>query len=542
MPLQPISGILLAAALGISGTTANGQTAESLRNRPELSLPFVEGKPVVAHFMTDLIFHRGTGQGDINSPEMYRRDGASKEIGGMIQHFPMVAKLHPDMSLEECAGFEMRAAKRLGIDGFQFYFPLTGNKAYMERSVTIIQAFFRVAEKEFPGFKLTLCLCNPRDVGNEEEMIQAWGGYIRKILEHSKDSGNWLRTPDGRYIFFEWIGDALADRVPKHWQVKDDPKLIGDVAVAYEKLAGNIGIPMAMVYHLRWPKDRAHVEAVLDYFPAIWGWTDSYRPDDGWEQVANSCKKRKRTYTQTIYPDYYTSKLYRRANPKEMLFRYKDAKALGVENLERQYQICHLSYLFRKLLERAIKVDAPMVNLVTWNDYPEGHHLAPEINHNFGFALLLHHYKSVWKGQVQETPESAVVFFKKYRHDVVPKPFAINIRTKASVGEESGDDGIEIVTLLKEPGSLFVNGDCIGKVGAGLQAHKIPSRPGKVHVQVKRGELTVIDFTTPEAITKKPYRTDRLTYSYSSEFGRFFTDLFGDAEPFTSNEYSGAKD
>ena len=85
--------------------------------------------------------------------------------------------------------------------------------------------------------------------------------------------------------------------------------------------------------------------------------------------------------------------------------------------------------------------------------------------------------------------------------------------------------------------SRIVNGNVIGRVAAGLHASHVPSTPGRVRVQVKRGDGAFIDFTTPEAITDRPYRTDRFTYAYSSEFGRIFSGLFGDAAPFTSCEY-----
>jgi hypothetical protein len=79
------------------------------------------------------------------------------------------------------------------------------------------------------------------------------------------------------------------------------------------------------------------------------------------------------------------------------------------------------------LLEFAIDEDVPIIKIIAWNDYPEGHHLAPEINHNYGFSVLLKHCKALWKGEASTYTgkDVAIVFFKKYRHDVMPVPYYV---------------------------------------------------------------------------------------------------------------------
>jgi len=46
----------------------------------------------------------------------------------------------------------------------------------------------------------------------------------------------------------------------------------------------------------------------------------------------------------------------------------------------------------------------------------------------------------------------------------------------------------------------------------------------------------VKQFTTPEWITEQPFRTDRLTYSYSSEHERLSHELFGEDVPRHSSQ------
>src|SRR6202012_3945554 len=101
----------------------------------------------------------------------------------------------------------------------------------------------------------------------------------------------------------------------------------------------------------------------------------------------------------------------------------QEATNAGINNVERKYITTGLSYNFRKLFEFGIKQDAPIINIITWNDYPEGHHLAPEINHNEGFSILLNYYKSIWKHTPAPYQDVAVVFFKKYTRATEPSPY-----------------------------------------------------------------------------------------------------------------------
>ena len=168
----------------------------------------------------------------------------------------------------------------------------------------------------------------------------------------------------------------------------------------------------------------------------------------------------------------------------------------------------------------------PIINYVTWNDFPEGHHLAPEINHNFGPAVLLKHFKRQWtSGRPKVDRDQAVVFFKKYRHDVRPK-YSVSLKIKSTNQNLAEEDRIELVTLLTEPAECHLNDHSFGMVEKGLQTNTISSQPGPVRVRIVRRGRPIISFETPQEISHSPLRTDRLTYSYSSEFDREFSRLF----------------
>lgn len=65
-------------------------------------------------------------------------------------------------------------------------------------------------------------------------------------------------------------------------------------------------------------------------------------------------------------------------------------------------------------------------------------------------------------------------------------------------------------------------------VAAGLFVLKFNQTPGPVNILVNRKGATVLKFTPPVNITDKPVRTDRLTFTYSSETENYYKEIFGE--------------
>lgn len=499
---------------------------------------------VIAHYMTMMTYSRDTPPTeDLFNPVMYSPKGPAAHIGGMNQHVPLIAHYYGDTaSLEESVAMEIRAAIECGIDGFQFYLPArVDDNRGKEMESRIIIAFLQVAAREFPGFKLTVCPSHPND-HTEAENVASWAWSLNTILDETRDLDSWLKTPDGRFLIYLWCPDGLADSVTPHDIIHDHPERMADVAAAYERLAEACGIRAAYIYHLRdeWTGNRELLEAALDYFPAIWGFIPTSHEGDDWPRIRARCLERGRIYTQSVFNDFYTSKFYCKQEDFRMIFQLEECRDHSVDDYWKRYIPCDLSRAFRRQLQRAVEWDVPLINVVTWNDYPEGHHMAPEINRNFGFTLLLNHYRRRWMGGVSENPDEwAAAFFNKYCSDVKPQPFGFEVRPVRE--EAAAEDVIEVVTCLASPGHLFINDVDCGIVDVGLQETRIPSTPGQVRVKVERNGADLIEFETPEGITDRPYRTDLTTYSFSSAFGDFFGRLFPDKEPVFSTEYATVK-
>jgi predicted nucleotidyltransferase len=257
--------------------------------------------------------------------------------------------------------------------------------------------------------------------------------------------------------------------------------------------------------------------------------------------VAQQCKSRHRVFTGSAFPDFYTSKLLKRGT-WDMYHTAAEAAKAGIKKTERKYIATGLSYNFRQQLAFGIEQQVPIMNIITWNDYPEGHHLAPEVNHNDGFTILLKYFRSQWKGEPNPYSDTDVLvaFYKKYKNAVQPSPFNFSVveiekRGIALIAEDS----IEVVSILKENAGLLVGGR-EKKVGAGLQVTRFASTAGPVIIKLIRNKIIADSLQCPEWITDQPYRTDRLTYSYSNLTKGFYASLFGKMTAIESTEYNPA--
>jgi hypothetical protein len=516
-----------------TGTRFTGKQStlpDTLRNAPELSMPITDKKLVIAHCMTNIIRYKGHKLEDSCNPEFYSPGGnISAPIGGLTQVKVLADPYLANASLEEAVEFEMRAAIQSGIDGFQFYYTL-GNDSWD----AIIKAYLKVATQKNIDFKFTFCISHPSG-GDEDSRIADFAKRMNSILDEAgHNNPHWLRTPDGRLILYTWYGDNLAD-IPA--TITGRPAAYY-VANAYKKLGEAVKEKLACIISINEQISKEKLNQYLDYFPAVWLWTLPYTDSYIGNMVAAECKRRKRIFTGSAFPGFYTSKLLKKGT-WDMFHYAEDAVRAGIKNSERKYIVTGLSYNFRKQWEFGIDKDVQLMNIITWNDYPEGHHLAPEANHNDGFSLLLRHYKAVWKKEASPFDNDVVIaFYKKYNHKLTPSPYNIPVIEIEKPGiSVNYEDSIEVISILKEKGTLKVNGSNID-IAAGLQTTRFAAAPGAVNVSCSRSGQVVAQFNCPEWITDKPYRTDRMTCSFSNYSDAMIRNLFGNALTVDPGEYN----
>lgn len=578
--IMAVSMIMVSSCSQQEGGSASPTKADAEKKEQILSLPVADGKLVIAHNMVGIV----PGMRKSLTTDYFRPDGKYQKIGGLSLVLPLEAMSEAEMpkgslvqrlrsgECDELLAREMFAAKKMGVDGFQFYFPSYGrenanwHKSELSLFVETICRYFTVAEERDLDFKLTLCISHPRIPGDTETRVDVLAKQIQLVLDRVGDSPKWLRTPDGRLLFFTFAPETLSDSVNEPRDLFSDPAQlkpkIEDVAKAYDLLAQKLALPegVAFLYHLRswyyvefisqrnnvkanFSNYEEYVNLVLNFFPAVYGWLDMDTESDVkcWKYVADICSKRQRSYIQYVFNDLSMSKVWSEQSNRRAT---KDEDLVSAKNLKRYYVGTGLSENWRRLWQSAVDHDVSMVALATWNDYEEGHHLAPEVNHNFGFSVVMDYYKRAWRGEVPPD-EQAAVFFKKHSSNVsgslfdIPTAHPVWIVSKEDWNRlNSADDKIEIVTMLTEPAEVWFRGVKCAEVGAGLESVDLPLTPGPVNVDIRRGDSIVLSLRPPEWVTSQPYRTDRMTYAWSSEHDNLLRAIYGDMPTMALSEYA----
>jgi len=534
--------LVVLCTVTLIGTTCSGAdepTSDGLRNRPELSLPLLDRKLIIAHHMTAWLgWHEAEGHGTKFDP--VPAGGPTDVVGtksvcamyGLVQEPAVV-------DLDKAVQRELKSATLMGLDGFQFFYPIHMHDGFLRRYSRIVREFIKQAERTHPSFRVTLCLCAPGSPATEPEMRAQWAEHIRWILKDTADSPIWLRTPDGRLIVYTWVPEGFVDA----FRSKDSPHIhqregIAATALAYEKLAREIGEDIAYIFHMRGSQADWYANLIYDYFPAAWRWAEGNASADVARHAALA-RKRQRVFSPSVYPGFF-GHTYKVGKGMSGAGRGKVGED-AVSELWRPYMKTRQTQLCRDLLESAIAANSPLISFITWNDYTEATHLIPGANYNFAWGVLLNHYRNIWLGCPEKNDrEVAIVAFKKHRLD---KPLATDIGFRVMTEEDYGtleeESRVEVVTILDRSADVMINGRKRGTVGAGVVSTSIPFEEGPVHVQVQRNGEDVLVLRPSERATDAPRRNDSVSVVLSTEFNRYFRELFGeDAQPYRLREYA----
>lgn len=453
-------------------------------------------------------------------------------------YLPQISSMTNPMQLEDAVAYEMLAAKEMGIDGFKFPILINANRYYTDKFIEIISAYVITADKRDIDFEFTVMFAmrrNPKTISQQkaEDIIV---DRLTTLLENTKNSKKWLRNTSGEIVIFSKDSDLVSDRAFEVNSVKDffnTKDLLLDIKDVYDRVESRVGYELAFIYESSYPFNKIYNNLLLDYFAGITQSKYSTVYEKGVLALREVCNARNRPYFQNAFPDQVSTQMLMRENDKKIIENSKMSKSLKLSEVYVKAQNSKLTSNFRDDLANAVKYDAAVIDVSSWNYYDEGSHLSPEMHHGFGYSVMLNYYKALWLGESTKINKEAVITSYKAYHSKYMNTSNIELRYGLKYYPAGTQDSIEVVTILNEPATVYCNGKYLGEATAGINAFYGALVEGKVDVLVKRGRKVVSEYTTSKPILSNPKSSDYITYTFSNldnEIGTYIQNMTLDFE------------
>ncbi len=392
--------------------------------------------------------------------------GKYASVGGYLRDRPLPIGPWPDSFWHEINyAVDVLRARLIGGDGFIVgIFDLDPRPEWRNA-----HRLCQVAAVVAPGFEIIPQI-------DADALVAATPLQIAQALWKLPDCGALARTPDGRFkiMIFDPPKKPLA-----FWQE------VSSVAAAH-------GMPLAVTPLFLDPVRWGPIYSSLSYGIAYWGAADPLSiqgPGSGEPLISREMSKWPSTWMAPVRPQDFRAKI-------------------------KAYYEAGNSSTFRMEWEYAIRSKAPIVHIITWNDFTESSEIEPSARGQYFWYDLSRYYISYFKSGITPNIEKDAIYFN-YRNQmagnrdsqpVTGTPFDV-------LGETSLGNNVEILGFLARPGLLEIqmgNVICSHPFGAGLASLRCPAATGTPIFRIRRQGQVAVEVAGAWAIRQDPDRVDAL--------------------------------
>jgi hypothetical protein len=151
------------------------------------------------------------------------------------------------------------------------------------------------------------------------------------------------------------------------------------------------------------------------------------------------------------------------------------------------------------------------IQVVTWNDLPEGSGMLPSAKHGFSFLDINAYYLTWWKTGVKPAIKRDAIYLTHRGHKLsATTTFKQSIYMKRD-GGTTPRDTVEALTFSRAAGTVkIVVGSTTHScaVDAGVDTCTVPLGTGTVSAKLVRSGTVVSSLTSPTKVTSTPYVQD----------------------------------
>lgn len=432
---------------------------------PTLPISLDNKAPASDYYAVDYLQPRGEG-------------GIHARYGGFLRDRPLPrAPLAGDWRLQDMQT-EVRQAISVGIDGFTVDLYALGNAPTSHAWVNAV-LMMQAAASVDPGFKIIVMPDMTGAVGKASPAVLAQ--YVAELGR----SASAYRLGDGRLV----VSPFTAEVHDVAWwrQFLDIMATTQHTPVAFLPLFQN-----EQIWRTQF--------APISYGMANWG---SRNP--AWNSP---------TIPYSTYPLGRAAAVQRLGKVWMQPVSAQDERpraglydeAQNTTNLRNTWQI-------------AIDGHAQLVQLATWNDYPEGSQLAPSVANGWSYLDISAYYLTWFKTGQRPPVVRDTVYLTSRVQPYAARPSFPQTTLMTLRGGSPSRDTIEALTFLTAPGTVTIhagNSTATCAVPAGVGMCTVPLHTGTLSATVSRNGATVAQITSTHPVTDNPTVQDLHYYADSS--------------------------
>lgn len=365
---------------------------------------------------------------------------------------------------------EVRQAVSVGLDGFSvtvYYLASAGDRQWDN-----INLLMQAAANVDPGFKIMLQPDMSGNIGSTDPGTLAL--YMSRLASNSSA----YRLPDGRLVFSPFY----AERQNAGWW-----------STFLSVMNNNYGIPVAFLPLFLDEQSNEDAFASISYGMSNWGSRSPAGNDPTTTYATSPAGRIARVHA--LGKKWMQPISVQDERPRESLYD----EAQNTTNLRNTWTI-------------AMNNNADLVQLNTWNDYPEGSPMAPSASHGWSFLDINAYYLAWWKTGVRPAVVRDTVYVSHRKHPLSASPtFPQTLFMRPRAGSSPGRDTVEALTFLPSPGTVTIrvggaSSSCAAPAGPGVCT--VPLGTGTVSASVVRDGVTTTSVTSPFGVTTSPLVQD----------------------------------
>ncbi|WP_044207978.1 hypothetical protein [Flammeovirga sp. OC4] len=438
--------------------------------------------------------------------------------------YPIDTDLVSPLTLEDAVDLEINLAMKSGINGFSLLYILSENRKILDLFDHIIDTYVKVIQKKGYDFKLMIAI--KFEFGADvHQGIYECGTRLAKIYDQSKDFKNWYTINGNKALMFYKSKGLTSLKEIKKWEKSKDSEL--DMSAYFDRIdeiTSYLSKDISVIYNAFWPGRKREIELALERFETIYFEKSRMLRQKKIDLLASILKSKQRPFIQTVMHSGISSYFVHNSDHKKKPVRHITSNKMKINECYKEYDNLHLSRGIRDGFKSAMKHDAEIVMLDSWNTFLEHSHFRPSYNNGWGLSVLLNSYIDEFN---HRTPEESMVMVYLPKQNEEDKSYLMYKNRKSYSYKDPNFEkkNIEIVTYLDAPAELYFRNSYVKTIPEGRQVTHLAWKGGSTDAFLKRNGARLMDIKSPKKVCSVKDRNNPVKVYLSNKDPELYANM-----------------